>query len=91
MMSKTSALAFTGIVLGSFLCASAWAFPAAPADSRAASGVIPVAEGCGRGFHRGPSGECRPNEYLRHPSRRWMGQEDCLHRGFPACSGGGPN
>jgi hypothetical protein len=65
MMSKTSALAFAGVVLGSALCASAWAFPAAPVDSRAASDVIPVAEGCGPGYHRNVFGHCRPNEFGR--------------------------
>jgi hypothetical protein len=65
MMSKTSALAFAGVVLGSFLCASAWALTPAPVDSRAAPDVIPVAEGCGPGFHRNEFGHCRPNEYHR--------------------------
>ena len=25
------------------------------------SGVVQVADGCGRGWHRGPGGRCRPN------------------------------
>jgi hypothetical protein len=61
-MSKTSAVAVAGVVLASFLSAGAWAFPAAPRDSKAPSDVILVAEGCGPGFHRGPFGHCRPNE-----------------------------
>ena len=60
-MLKTSAFAFAGAVLGSFLSVSAWALPAVPLDSKAASDVILVADGCGPGFHRGPWGHCRPN------------------------------
>jgi hypothetical protein len=64
-MSKTSALAC--VALGSFLfvSAGAWAFPAAPLESKAAPGVILVAEGCGPGYHRGWFGRCRPNEIPR--------------------------
>ncbi len=64
-MLKTSAFALTGALLGSFLSFSAWALPAAPLDSKAASDVILAAEGCGPGFHRGPYGRCRPNERPR--------------------------
>lgn len=64
-MLKTFALAFAGAVLGSFLSVSAWALPAAPLGSNAASDVILAADGCGPGFHRGPLGHCRPN-ILRH-------------------------
>jgi hypothetical protein len=60
-MPKTSALA-AGALLGSFVSFTAWAFPAAPAESRAPSNIILAAEGCGPGFHRGPFGHCRPNE-----------------------------
>ena len=63
-MSKTSALAFAGIVLGTFLSVSAQAFPAASLDSKATSNIILVAEGCGPGFHRGWFGRCRPNEHV---------------------------
>jgi hypothetical protein len=48
-------------VVGSFLSVSAWALPAAPLASNAGSDVILAADGCGRGFHRGPFGHCRPN------------------------------
>jgi hypothetical protein len=62
-MLKTSAFAIAGAMLGSFLSVSAWALPAAPLDTKAASDVILAADGCGRGFHRGPFGHCRPNEW----------------------------
>ncbi len=64
-MSRTSILAVAGVVAGSFLSASAWAFPAASvhsnAPSAASSDLILVADGCGPGFHRGRWGHCRPN------------------------------
>ncbi|HVV43149.1 MAG TPA: hypothetical protein VHC94_19030 [Nitrobacter sp.] len=37
------------------------AMPLAPAAPGAHADVIQVAGGCGRGFHRGPRGGCRPN------------------------------
>jgi hypothetical protein len=38
------------------------AMPVAPLDQAAAAdtATIPVADGCGRGWHRGPYGGCRP-------------------------------
>lgn len=60
-MSKTLPVALSAALLGSFMSVSAWAFPAAPVDSNAASDVILAAQGCGPGFHRGPYGRCRPN------------------------------
>ncbi|HEY3679573.1 MAG TPA: hypothetical protein VGL45_12715 [Bradyrhizobium sp.] len=40
---------------------SAQAMPVAPVDQSIASpDVIHVAQGCGRGMHRGPRGACRP-------------------------------
>ncbi len=33
------------------------------------SGVTPVAQGCGPGFHRGPYGGCRANRW--YGPRRW--------------------
>ena len=40
---------------------SAQAMPLAPAGHSAASrDIIPVAQGCGPGMHRGPRGACRP-------------------------------
>jgi hypothetical protein len=56
-MTRTSGLAFSGIVLASFLSVSAWAFPAAPVDSKAPSNVILAADGCGKGSHR-DEGRC---------------------------------
>ena len=44
-----------------FMSMSAQAMPLAPLDQQAASPeIIQVAQGCGRGFHRGPAGACRP-------------------------------
>ncbi|MBO0758930.1 MAG: hypothetical protein J2P54_24040 [Bradyrhizobiaceae bacterium] len=60
-MTKTSGLVLAGIALGSFLSVSAWAFPAAPADSKASSGIILVADGCGRGSHK-EHGHCARDE-----------------------------
>jgi hypothetical protein len=57
-MTKTSGLAFSGVVLGSFLSVSAWAFPAAPVDSKAPSSIILAAEGCGGGNHRNEHNRC---------------------------------
>jgi hypothetical protein len=62
LMLKTSVLACTGAALGVFLSVSAFALPAAPVDSKAASDVILAAEGCGPGFHRGRFDRCVPNE-----------------------------
>jgi hypothetical protein len=48
----------------SFFCvAAAPAMPLAPLEQTQASLRIPVAGGCGPGFHRGPYGGCRRNGY----------------------------
>jgi hypothetical protein len=54
------------------------AAPIAPAGVSSNSGVILVAEGCGRGWHRGPYGGCQRNVsprwpcwYVRGPYGRW--------------------
>ena len=49
--------------------ASAEAAPVVSDPGAAAANVVPVAQGCGRGFHRNQWGHCRPN----HPRyyRRW--------------------
>jgi hypothetical protein len=39
------------------------AMPLAPLDQAQAGITIPVAGGCGAGWHRGPGGACRPNGY----------------------------
>lgn len=44
------------------------AIPAASVDVGA--GIILVRGGCGRGYHRGPRGYCRPNMPPRHHWRR---------------------
>jgi hypothetical protein len=61
-MSRTSIVALAGVALGSFLSVSAWAFPAAPVDSKAPSNVILAADGCGRGNHRGEHGRCERDD-----------------------------
>ena len=54
------------------------AAPIAPAGASANSDVVLVAEGCGRGWHRGPYGGCQRNVspnwpcwYVRGPYGRW--------------------
>lgn len=78
-MTRTLGLAFSGIVLGSFLSVSAWAFPAAPVDSKATSSIILAAEGCGRGSHREEHGRCvRDDRDHCARGRRW-------HEGHGRC------
>ncbi len=43
------------------------AAPIAPSGASAGSNVTLVAEGCGRGWHRGPYGGCRRNLSPRWP------------------------
>jgi len=54
-----------GVVIGvSFICfAAAQSMPLAPLQQAQANLTIPVAGGCGLGFHRGPYGGCRRNGY----------------------------
>jgi hypothetical protein len=49
-----------------FAGANAQTAPIAPGFQGATSNVIPVAERCGRGWHRGPRGRC-----IRNLSPRW--------------------
>jgi hypothetical protein len=42
------------------MAVSAQAMPVAPAGQSVSRDIIPVAGGCGPGFHRGPYGGCRP-------------------------------
>jgi hypothetical protein len=59
-MTKILALA----IGASFFCvAAAQSMPLAPLEQAKASLTIPVAGGCGPGFHRGPYGGCRRNGY----------------------------
>lgn len=46
-----------------FCVAAAQSMPFAPLDQAQTSLTIPVAGGCGPGFHRGPYGGCRRNGY----------------------------
>jgi len=49
-------------VLFTFIAFRADAMPAAPLNGVSSSDqVIHVMQGCGRGWHRGPYGHCRPN------------------------------
>jgi hypothetical protein len=54
-----------GAAIGvSFFCvAAAQSMPLAPLEQARANLTIPVAGGCGPGFHRGPYGGCRRNGY----------------------------
>src|SRR5499433_1894531 len=54
-----------GVAIGvSFICfAAAQSMPLAPLQQAQANLTIPVAGGCGLGFHRGPYGGCRRNGY----------------------------
>ncbi len=61
-MTRTSVLAISGIVLGSFLSVTAWAFPAAPVDTRTPSNVILAADKCGKGNHRDEHGHCMKDD-----------------------------
>jgi hypothetical protein len=49
------------IAIAALAAVDAQAFPAGPATTAGNGDVILVAGGCGRGFHRGPHGGCRPN------------------------------
>jgi hypothetical protein len=46
-----------------FCVAATQAMPLAPLEQAQAGLTIPVAGGCGIGFHRGPYGGCRRNGY----------------------------
>jgi hypothetical protein len=60
-MSKLIASAFAGALLVGIGTFGAHAMPMAPlAPGAAEFDATPVAEGCGRGFYRGPGGRCRP-------------------------------
>jgi hypothetical protein len=59
-MTKILALG-VAIGVGLFCVAAAQSMPLAPLEQT--SLTIPVAGGCGPGFHRGPYGGCRRNGY----------------------------
>jgi hypothetical protein len=72
-----------GLGLGLASMSVSQAMPVAPLDQAAAAdtSTIPVAGGCGPGWHRGPYGGCRPmyncppgwhsGPYGRHCFRNW--------------------
>jgi hypothetical protein len=64
-MIRLSSLA---LVLGIFFAgmsgmSGVQAMPAAPLDQMQSGITVPVAGGCGAGWHRGPGGGCRRNGY----------------------------
>ncbi|MFY9880209.1 MAG: hypothetical protein WAK39_12510 [Pseudolabrys sp.] len=61
-MTKLLSLA-AAIGVNLFCVAATSAMPLALLEQTQASLTIPVAGGCGLGFHRGPYGECRRNGY----------------------------
>jgi hypothetical protein len=71
IMTRTSGLVLGGIVLGS-LSVSAWAFPTAPVDSKASSGIILVVDKCGKGNHKDEHGHCAKDDRDHcAQGRRW--------------------
>jgi hypothetical protein len=54
---------FASVLIAAAVSVSATASQAMPFESNQTqdSLVVPVAGGCGVGFHRGPNGGCRPN------------------------------
>jgi hypothetical protein len=70
---KRTLLAVALGAAAAFAAAEALALPVAPSDLLAsAAPVADVAQGCGRGMHRGPRGFCRPN--------RWGGPPPMMRR-----------
>jgi hypothetical protein len=67
--------------------ASVQAMPAAPLDQVQSGITIPVAGGCGGGFHRGPHGGCRANGYY---GGRYWGSPVVVAPGAVVVAPGGP-
>ncbi|HXX08669.1 MAG TPA: hypothetical protein VEJ43_11455 [Pseudolabrys sp.] len=61
-MNRILSLALV-IGISVFGVAAGQAMPLAPLDQAQTGITIPVAGGCGAGWHRGPGGACRPNGY----------------------------
>ena len=55
------ALVAASLTLASFSANATLAAAIKDAAATTSSQVIHVAQGCGRGWHRGPYGHCRPN------------------------------
>jgi len=71
IMTRTSGLVLAGFVIGS-LSVNAWAFPTAPADSKASSGIILVADKCDKGSHKDEHGRCAKDDRDHcAQGRRW--------------------
>jgi hypothetical protein len=62
LMRKEFFLAAAMALSAALIPVNAQAFTPAPtAEGFLASDIVPIAEGCGPGYHRGPYGHCRPN------------------------------
>ena len=67
----TKLLSLAAVIGVSFFCvAAAQSRPLAPLE-QAASLTIPVAGGCGPGFHRGPYGGCRRSRWSASRIANW--------------------
>ena len=71
-MTRICGLALSGIAMGLLLSGAAWAFPAAPVNSNAASNVILAADKCGKGNHKDERGHCAKDDRDHcAKGRRW--------------------
>jgi hypothetical protein len=75
---KTAFAVFAAAAIFMSTMGGAEAAPIAPAGMTTKSNIIQTAQGCGRGWHRGPRGGCRRNVtpnwpcwYVRGPYGRW--------------------
>ncbi len=75
---RTSTIALAGVALASFMSVGAWAFQAAPIDTKAPSNLTLVADHCGAGRHR-EDGRCVRDDHDHCGSgRHW-------HEGHRRC------
>jgi hypothetical protein len=82
-------LSFLALILGITFAglASVQAMPAAPLDQFQSGITVPVAGGCGAGWHRGPRGGCRANGYY---GGRYWGSPVVVAPGAVVVAPGGP-
>ncbi len=57
---KLFAASLLSLGLGLAAVSASQAMPIAPVAPAASEDIVQVAHGCGRGWHRGPYGACRP-------------------------------